>query len=163
MNDQQYFDFLKNKVYGEFIMTRYDKLLKLLYDRAYIAVLWNDNRRLSECQSMRAALGAVLFRPISVLEVLISLADREEEILFNTIFGIRTAEWFWEMIGNMNLSHMNDAQFDIDYSNKVIDAFINRTYTNDNPMGCAFRSATVDVTSMQQIELWYQMCYSIDN
>ena len=158
-NDEDYLKFLINLVYdNRYFSVSYDKLFRKLYDTEFICVMELDENRLSDGLNLRQNFGDI-YRPCSVLEVLIALSNRcEEQIMHNDIQGNRMGLWFWEMIGNMGLSNMDDNRYDEEYVDDILRRFLYHNY-DLNGLGCAFRS--VSHPDLRDEELWYQMNYHL--
>ena len=94
--------------------------------------------------------------PCSVLEMMIALAIRcEETIMDDENFGDRTDQWFWDMMKNLGLGHMDDDEFDEEYVSDVITRFLNRDYEPDGRGGLFFvRNCDID---LRDVEIWIQM------
>ena len=94
----------------------------------------NDDNRAVDGQKLRdkfaqnkACYSAydVLEGPCTMLELLIALAERCDDILYDPEKGDRTAQWFWEMLRNLELDRFND-EFYVDFSNQlIIDPILN--------------------------------------
>ena len=100
--------------------------------------------------------------PCSVLEMMIALAIRcEETIMDDENFGDRTDQWFWDMMKNLDLGHMDDDEFDEEYVSDVITRFLNRDYEPDGRGGLFFvRNCDID---LRDVEIWIQMLWYLDN
>ena len=100
--------------------------------------------------------------PCSVLEMMIALAIRcEETIMDDENFGDRTDQWFWDMMKNLGLGHMDDDAFDEEYVSDVITRFLNRDYEPDGRGGLFFvRNCDID---LRDVEIWIQMLWYLDN
>ena len=100
--------------------------------------------------------------PCSVLEMMIALAIRcEETIMDDENFGDRTDQWFWDMMKNLGLGHMDDDEFDEEYVSDVITRFLNRDYEPDGRGGLFFvRNRDID---LRDVEIWIQMLWYLDN
>ena len=101
-------------------------------------------------------------RPCSVLEMLIALAMRcEEHIMDDPDIGNRTGQWFWNMITNLGLDSMTDAKFDRARTTRAISIFLDREYKPNGEGGLfTVRKCTRD---LRTIEIWYQMCWYLDD
>ena len=100
--------------------------------------------------------------PCSVLEMMIALAIRcEETIMDDENFGDRTDQWFWDMMKNLGLGHMDDDEFDEEYVSDVITRFLNRDYEPDGRGGLFFvRNCDIE---LRDVEIWIQMLWYLDN
>lgn len=96
----------------------------------------------------------------SVLEMMVALSIRCEDIMDNTDIGDRTTEWFWRMVSNLGLSGMIDSNFDIAYVRHVISTFLNREYKPDGTGGL-FRVKNTRY-DLRSVEIWTQMLWYID-
>lgn len=97
----------------------------------------------------------------SILEMMIALAMRcEEHIMDDPNIGNRTGQWFWNMIDNLGLGSINDANINVEYVDKVLLRFINREYGRNGEGGLfTVRNCRRD---MRSVEIWYQMCWYVD-
>lgn len=93
--------------------------------------------------------------PCSVLEMMIALAIRCEEIMDDTEYGNRTAQWFWKMIVSLGLGGMTDERYNDRVVKEVINDFLDRNYDRDGHGGLfAVDNCHRD---MREIEIWEQM------
>lgn len=98
--------------------------------------------------------------PCSVLEMMVALSIRCEEIMDDPAYGDRTAQWFWKMVVNLGLGGMTDDRYDEYYIEEVIQRFLNREYEPDGKGGL-FRVKNCPY-DLRREELWYQMCWAMD-
>lgn len=98
----------------------------------------------------------------SVLEMMIALSIRcERYTMDDPMMGDRTGDWFWNMIGSLGLSSMNDDRYDEEYSSEVVDRFLRRDYGRNGDGGLfTIQNSTIDIRS---VEIWYQMCMYLEN
>lgn len=95
-------------------------------------------------------------RDSSVLEMILALALRcEESIMHDQAIGDRKGQWFWNMINNLGLGHMNDKNFDPDEVHEIIFRWLDREYDPDGK-GSLFYVPGID-RDMRKIEIWQQM------
>lgn len=100
-------------------------------------------------------------RPCSILEMMIALAKRCENIMEDPEIGDRTAQWFWEMISNLGLYDMYDSNFDRRYVEDTIDIFLNRDYEQNGKGGLfVIKHPKRD---LRTVEIWYQMNWYLDS
>jgi hypothetical protein len=99
--------------------------------------------------------------PCSVLEMLIALAIRCEDLTDDPGLGDRTAQWFWEMITTMGLSTMHDSNYNEWLVNDVVTRFLNREYDPDG-RGGLFRVRNWD-RDMRTAEIWHQLMAYINS
>lgn len=95
-------------------------------------------------------------RPSSVLEMILALALRcEESIMHDQAIGDRKGQWFWNMVNNLGLGHMNDRNHDPEEVEQVIFRWLDRAYDPDGK-GSLFYVPGID-RDMRTIEIWQQM------
>ena len=93
--------------------------------------------------------------PCSVLEMMIALAIRGEDIMYDPEFGDRTAHWFWVMMTNLGLDIMDDEHFNERRVKNNIDIFLSRTYTRYGE-GALFTIPDCK-HDLRRADIWYQM------
>ena len=151
----------------------YRKLLIYLHDREFTWTLPKDANRAEDGLDLRyqfaydtgcACADGYLDGPCSVLEMMIALAIKCEEIMDDPKVGDRTGQWFWKMIHNLGLGGMIDSRFDSTEVEKVVTRFLNREYES-NGVGGLFRvpSYTRLVPDLRRIEIWIQMLWYLDS
>lgn len=166
----KYFDWMYQLVCDKRYSKRlsYLKLLHRLHDTEFIWVLPMDANRADDGTSLRYRFGDergypqsmvasyLDDRPCSVLEMMIALAIRcEEHIMDNQDYGDRTGQWFWNMIVNLGLNGMNDDNFDVNDTDRIVSRFLNREYRADGNGGLfAIEHCRRD---LRAVEIWYQM------
>lgn len=98
----------------------------------------------------------------TVLEMMVALAIRcEDHIMSDPDIGNQTARWFWAMIDSLGLTNMTNDRYDEQYVESTIDIFLNREYARNGKGGLfTVRGCRRDLRS---IEIWYQMCYYLDD
>lgn len=101
-------------------------------------------------------------RPCSVLEMMVALALHcEEHIMDDPNKGNRIDQWFWEMIQSLGLISMRDSDYDANYTNDVIQRFLDHEYRPDGEGGLfTIRNATED---LRNVEIWYQMNWYLNS
>lgn len=151
----------------------YNKLLEKLSETEFYWSVPNDDNRVEDGLKLRD----IFMRkhdtfvpdfdkiPCSVLEMMIGLAQRMEDILTDPSKDDRTAEWFWEMVANLELGVFTDKNYrqvsrdtDID---KILTTFLARTY-NRKGEGSLFPLARNSGKNLPKVEIWYQMQYYLD-
>lgn len=174
----KYFDWLYNQVckgrsHGK---VSYKRLFEFLDSIEFIFSIPNDANRAEDGVELRYrfatdeidfddfedAIDAINDRPCSVLEMMVALAMRcEENIMDNTKYGDRTAQWFWNMISNLGIGNMMDDVFDESVVNEIIYDFLYRCYDADGKgglfyiYGCEY--------DLREVEIWTQLCWYLDN
>ena len=148
----------------------YRKLLMYLHTTEFVYLIPMDSNRADDGINLRyrfaydykspAAAETFLDGPCSVLEMMIALSIRCEEIMDNPAIGDRTAQWFWEMISNLGLRVMIDDNFDKDYVRSVINRFLYREYEPNGKGGLfTVRHCNAD---LRDEEIWVQLCWYLD-
>lgn len=141
----------------------YKKLLRQMYRTEFIAYVERDENRIEDCKELRREFLAKrrtqrddtsdwLELGCSMLELLVGLSRHMAfEVDGEPHF------WFWELMGNLGLKHLNDAY--PRYSERqvadVLDRVIRRTYEYDGEGGLfPLHNPQQDQRS---VELWYQL------
>ena len=170
-----YFQWLRNIVcQNRFSETvSYDKLLNRLHsipfrwtrkldaDRAD----WGINMRYRFAQDYTCEndidIKDCIDGPCSVLEMMVALAVRcEEDLMDDSAYGDRTAQWFWNMVVSLGLGSMIDNCFDEVFVDETIQKFLNREYERDGKGGLfTLRHASFDA---RKVDIWYQLCWYLD-
>lgn len=100
----------------------------------------------------------------SVLEVLIGLASRINDIVIGIDEEDQTPHWFWELSSNLFLHNFTDDTFfeggGREEISDILDMFMDRNYTF-NGEGGLFPLKNTDV-DQREVELWYQMSAYLD-
>jgi len=152
---------------------RYRNLLYILYSIPfYWSILWDDDRntdglRLRDIYLENTPVNNNVtfpFRESTVLEVIISIAIYiEDQVMHDPLYGDRTSEWFWMMIGNLgltgrikNFSDPNwDEETDPKWVSDIVDIWLSRHY-DTNGFGGLFPLKKVS-QNQQKVSLFYQM------
>lgn len=172
---RKYFNWLYKSVKGdkgpeEF---RYRKLLTRLHDITFRWSMEMDQNRAEDGISLRYRFALdqgyeddsdyimdILEGPCSVLEMMVALSFRCEEIMDNACVGDRTSQWFWGMIVNLGLGSMHDSLFDRQFVDETIDVFLDRDYEPDGRRGLfTIRHCERDLRDM---EIWQQLCWYLN-
>jgi hypothetical protein len=136
-------------------------LLKKLFTKEFIWFVPNDDNRIEDGKDLRfefvddAELEDVdiawVHLGCSMLELLIGLSRR---IAFELESSPR--DWFWHLLGNLNLQTLNDKRgFPDAYVDSILDTVIYRTYGPDGFGGIfPLKYAQED---QRKVELWYQL------
>lgn len=160
-----YFDWLCAKVLernGE----RYQSLMKILFRTEFIWVVSADRHRVSDGLELREdfRLDKELGNhaefenmPCSVLEVLISFADRAS---FQT--GKSARKWFWIFITNLALDPFEEVHDnDVPLIEEILYTFIWRIYPPNGEGGLFPMHQTRN--DQREIEIWYQFCEYVED
>lgn len=171
----QYFEWLYRLVNSQYprAKTRYRKLLCYMHGVEYRYHIDMDENRAIDGVALRYRFGYdnnysdelisefLGDGPASVLEVMVALSLRcEESIMDDYEKGNRLPLWFWGMVENLELLTMTNPNFDRDYTQKMLDRFLDQRYAPDG-LGGLFRLRNCS-TDMRTVEIWYQMCWYLD-
>lgn len=171
---EEYFDWLYGLVCDDrYSRTSYRKLFSYLFEREFLFIVPMDENRWKDGVDLRYDFGRIFgypdptiasyldIRPCSVLEMMIALAIRcENQIMENDEYGNRVGQWFWEMMVNLGLGHLTDNNYSESEAEDTIDIFLSRGYSRDGRGGLfTIHDSSKD---MRQIDIWYQMCFYLN-
>lgn len=124
-------------------LARYEELIDTLAEMDFIYVLELDASRCADGLRLREEFFDIdplagewirmMDKPASVLEVLIGIARRFDDILIDEDVGDRTRLWFWEFIKNLGITQFS-TEFDIQM---IIERWMNREF-DENGNGSIF-------------------------
>lgn len=153
------------------LRNRYGQLLLYLSGKPFTWSVQFDGNRAEDGRALRdefaAAFGiddvlnSVMPDRCSVLEMMIALAMRCDDIVYTPEDGDRTSKWFWLMIDNLGLSDMDKFNFDKDICDEIVNRFLLRRYLR-NGKGGLFVTQNPEI-DMRKAEIWYQMNEWIEN
>nr|WP_296955068.1 hypothetical protein [uncultured Mediterraneibacter sp.] len=98
--------------------------------------------------------------PCTVLELILNMAYRCEEIMDDATMGDRTVQWFWQMITNLGLGGMADRRYDQEYVAETVDRFLNRDFEPDGH-GSLFVIRNCK-TDLRDVPIWTSMLWYLD-
>ena len=168
----EYFEWMYNLVCGDRYSEEisYRKLLMFLHNTEFIYFIPKDENRAKDGINLRDRFayerGCIreaklyLDSPCSILEMMIALSFRCEEIMDDAAIGDRTVQWFWEMVTNLGLGSMVDNMFDKRLADDIIARFMYRNY-EPNGRGGLFTVRHCN-SDLRDVEIWYQMCWYLD-
>lgn len=174
MSKDLYFEYLCDIGLGR-SKKDYRKLCNILHRTPFMALVDMDNNRIIDAMDMRVdyfndhkELQTMEYdhylnnaKPISVLEVMIALAQRcFYGILDDGDEGDRTNEIFKLMLNNLELLGCTDDNFHEVFVMEVINRFLNRRYDRDGK-GSLFYIPNIE-HDMREVDLWYQAMWYID-
>lgn len=166
-----YFEWLYNIVCNNnATFMSYRKLLMYLHSTPFKYVISKDENRANDGVKLRNRYASDFYNSryidecldeqCSVLEMMIALAFKMENIMDNPQIGDRTAQWFWQMITNMELNGMTDNNYDEIHVMWAVDRFLHREYKRNGEGGLfVIRSINRD---LRDVEIWNQMCWYLD-
>lgn len=170
-----YFEWIYRLVSGEGYSPNlsYRKLLNRLHTIDFVYIIPMDGNRAEDGMDLRYRFGYengiespliatyLDCRPCSVLEMMAALSLRlEEQIMDDPDIGNRTGQWFWNMVENLGLGSMYDAEFDRDYVDYIIRKFMERDYEQNGEGGLfTVKNCRRD---LRGVEIWYQACWYLN-
>lgn len=168
--ENRYFLWLKNKVKFQ-NCEKYEKLLRHLHRRyfQYDIIPMDGNRSEDGIDLRYRGFGCdeqidqhlieryLDHRDCSMLEMMVALAIRAENIVGDSACGDRTGTWFLFMIVSLGLREMDDEHYDDVTVDIAIDRFINHDY-KPNGEGGLF-TVSNPPHDMRNVEIWNQMCW----
>lgn len=169
---EDYFEWMYDTVCrGRFAKENsYRELLTYLHSVEYTWILSDDVNRAEDGEEglrwrfayeNHIQIRHELDGPCSVLEMILALAYKCEEIMDDAAVGDRTVQWFWKMINNLGLSGMTDRRFDLLYVEDTVQRFLNREYEPDGH-GSLFviQNCRYD---LRDVETWTCMLWYLDS
>lgn len=166
---EEYFNWLCGYIKNNKFRNR-NKLLRKLHDVDYVYFVDFDRNRSSDGIGMRRYFSEetgyedILYwnRKCSVLEMIVGLAVQMRNMTEDNSDNFTASHWFWDMVSNLELSHITNTKYDNDYINEVLNVFMNREYETN---GMKYNIFIIDnvYDDLTKVELWYQMCWYIDD
>jgi hypothetical protein len=164
--DERYFDWLYRQVSSVEVKNpskTYRNLLYILYSKEFIWLVPNDDNRMEDGKDLRYIFlyeegiedsrrdTHWLNLDCSMLEFLVALSKRLE---FET--DIETESWFWTLLDNIGLSHLNDrAHIDREEVEEILDRVILRKYKYNG--GGGLFPLRYPERDQREVEIWYQL------
>lgn len=152
--------------------SHYRNLISHLFDKDFTYTIPRDESRYKDGVNLRHRFAAIDKYPdelvydemcgydCSVLEMMIALSIKCEDILSRSITEDRTAVWFWNMIDNLGLSYYDDIHYDYEEVEEIIDIFLDRDYKPNGEGGLfIIHNSPYDV---REKDIWWQMNWYID-
>ncbi len=177
--NKYYIDYIAWLVEDKRFSKKYEELLKHLHEIPFRYLIPMDANREDDGINFRyrygeengysaAEIAAYLDdRPCSVLEMMTALCVRCEESIMDgySLKCLSSIDSFTEylfslMLENLGLSEMDDRNFDIDYVDERVNRFLDRDYAY-NGDGGLFKLENPP-RDLRGVEIWYQMCWYID-
>lgn len=161
---KRYFDWMCGLVCND----KYSSLLHHLNSIDFTYIIAMDGNRAEDGVDLRYRFGyecgiddSIIAtylddHPSSVLEVMVALALRSEEMIYGNVDDHGPlAQMFWTMIKNLGLDAMTDCNYNADYVDEVIFEFLNREYKYNGDGGLFV--VQNPMRDMRDVEIWYQM------
>lgn len=147
----------------------YQRLFEYLYNSPFSSHHPMDDNRIADAESMRSryfmrpeiVAGMRKAQPVSVLEVLIALAKRMNNVVEDDYD--KAPYFFWMMLENLGLIEQNNIVFDPEYIKHRLDILRERDFEPDGSGGALFVIQNPN-HDMREADLWYQaQWYLADN
>lgn len=162
----------------EYIDKEYKTTIKEMFLTEFKWIIPNDDNRASDGRDLREEFAELsvaviskkdrddlMMYPSNLLEVVVALAVRIEDIMMDMTAGVHYVRWFWEMFANLGLLPYYDNKFNNyleDYMEvrEILEKFVNREYGEDGVGGLfPLERPTKD---QRKVEIWYQMYAYLD-
>lgn len=164
----EYFKWLIDTVGANQEDKSYWLLMKDLHHKQFYWSVPNDDNRVYDAKLLRDYFcfkNNVKYDPqywpttVSMLELIVGLADRCENIMADQPDSITVTEWFWVLLGNLGLEKFTDeAYYDLNGPwkiDEILNRVIDRTYHRNGKGGLfPLENSKKD---QRKVELWYQM------
>lgn len=145
-------------------------LFKDLHSIEFFAILERDNNRGEDGKKLReeyleeTCCGSIPMRgPCTVLEMMVAMARRMDDIMYDNQYGSRLQHWFWKLIENLGLEDCGDGEEYVALNRKrdvqdTIYIMLERKYTKWGHGGLFPLPTTKGyIPDQRKVELWYQM------
>lgn len=153
---------------------KYSILLEKLHDIEfrYMKNIPMDENREADGLAMRYNFGyicgydeelisnALCDKGCTVLEMLIALANREENILSNSMVNDRIDIWFSTMLVNLKLDKYDNQHYNDEDVTRIIDIWLDRRYDRCGRGNIYFLPNPEE--DLRTIDIWTQMMWFID-
>ena len=162
--EEEYYNWIYDMFIGrkanEYIT--YHKLMYYLFRKEFTFYIPRDDNRYNDGLSLRHKFALRtgneeamldLNGPCSVLEMICALAIRIEDIVEDSDYGDRTAQWFWNMLTSLGTTY-DDSCYDEEDVIFKINRFLDRTYAPSGKGGLFYVPSYPG--DMANIEIWYQ-------
>lgn len=168
--ENEYFDWMYEKVRWWSDDISYRKLLRFLHGQIFYYLIERDDNRYADGIGLRylfgntngysqAEIASYLDdKECSVLEMMVALSNRcENDIMTRPDEDDRTGFWFMGMIKSLGLSNMDDRNFNLIKANDILERFLERKYEPNGKGGLfTLRCCEKDLT---KVEIWYQLMW----
>lgn len=154
--------------------TNYSILLEKLYNTKfrYMRNIPMDENREADGLTMRYNFGyicgydndlisnALCDRACTVLEMLIALANREENILSISMDDDRIDIWFSTMLKNLKLERYDNDHYDDEAVSRILDIWMDRRYDECGRGNIFFIPEPIE--DLRAVDIWTQLQWYID-
>lgn len=147
-----------------------NKLLSKLHSIDYIYFIDFDRNRMQDGLNMRRYFAEetgyddILYwnSKCSVLEMILGLAVQMQNMTEDNTNDYTASKWFWEMLDNLEISSMTNSRFNEIELDNIINIFMDREYDKHGYKYNLFIINNI-YDDLTKVELWYQMCWYIDD
>lgn len=159
---QEYFEYLAGSVLNRQLPERdYSRLFLYLNDKKFDKYLIDrDRNRAQDGIYLRYLFNGDLSdypdEDCSILEMLIGVAKRTENVQYDWEAGDRTPTWFWMMLDNLGLPSMDNSGFDPCIADEKIERMMNRAYEPNGANGALF-VVSHPSEDFRTMEIFFQM------
>lgn len=98
----------------------------------------------------------------TVLEVLIALAFKMQQMTVTPTIDYSVGYWFWVMISNLGLGRMSNGNFNKHKILNTLNIFMNRKYRYNGEGGNIFIIVNSN-EDLRELEIWHQMCHFLND
>ena len=167
--ENEYFEWMYNKVCWWRNNTSFKKLLQFLHTQVFYYVNPLDENRYMDGISLRywfaedmdyehAMVASLLDdRECSVLEMMVALSNRCEKEIMMDFKDDRTGYWFWVMLSSLGLTKMDDLHFDKRKVTDILHSFLERDYAFNGKGGLFTLQAPR--RDLRDVEIWCQLMW----
>lgn len=169
---ERYFSWIVQQIGDDDKCGDYSNLLSHLFDTEFTYTIPMDGNRYEDGIELRykfgyhngidnATIAAELdIFPCSVLEMMVALSIRCEDIMSDPEYGDRVPTWFWNMVKSLGLKKCYDSRYDSDYVDETLDIFLDRQYTYDGHGGLfTIKDPRADLRTR---EIWMQAMWYLN-
>lgn len=166
VNEELYFDWMCSLVCDDQFKTVYKDLLMQMFNTTFLWSHQDDENRVVDGLDLRYIFESRtgyqldLRRQCTVLEVLIALSMKIENIMDDPNEGDRTGRWFMNMLVNLKVNWAFGRYYDSMAVDKYLQTFMNRTYES-NGDGNIFGIQNVPY-DLRTVDIWSQMLWYLD-
>lgn len=172
MNNDPYF----NLLYQRATQNRFNpeisfrKMLYFLHSTEFTWTLPNDSNRADDglklryrlltsnpalMKDPRLCIYSFTFNTCSVLELILSLAERMEQMLTSFDLGDRTLQWVWNMLTSMGVATISDDIYYEPYIQTQVNDMLNHNYEFNGKGGLFYiPTTTID---LRTLPIWDQV------
>lgn len=166
-HDRSYFEYLRSFAEGRDVPYEigYSKLLQHMHDTEFYPVMPEDANRCEDGKALRwqfdYELGDGLHiaddrdTPCSILELIISVAQKIELYMGNPVYGDRTRYWITDMVRSLGLLQNSNSRYDPNEVSNILDRFVNRCYAPNGAGGLFTLGNTIE--DIRKVPIWEQM------